>query len=323
MGDLTIRRAGDEDFGAIVELLGTTMVRRPSEPNAALFHWKHMENPFGRSPSWLACDGDRVVGLRTFLQWQFLVDGEVVRAVRAVDTATHPEYQGRGIFTKLTLSALDDLRADGIGFVFNTPNDKSRPGYLKMGWQEVGTLPTSVRLGRPSALPRIIRSRVPADIWSLPATFGVDAPHALADTDAVAALLRSQPAVAGVATNRTVDHLRWRYGFAPLHYRAVVAPGGVQDGVVLLRLRRRGRCTEAAIDEVLVPGGDPGARRRLAAAAARRSGADYGIVIAQSNPGRSWVRVPLGPMLTYRSLHDQPTPLLADWTLTLGDVELF
>ena len=41
------------------------------------------------------------------------------------------------------------LRGEGVGFVFNTPNDQSRPGYLKMDWKLVERLPV---LARPRAL---------------------------------------------------------------------------------------------------------------------------------------------------------------------------
>ena len=323
MGDLTIRRAGNADLPAIVDLLETTMARRSSEPYEEMFRWKHLENPFGQSPFWLACDGGRVVGFRTFLQWQFRRDGALVRAVRAVDTATHPGYQGQGIFTKLTLAALVDMRADGVKFVFNTPNEKSRPGYLKMGWHEVGRVPTYVRLGRLGALARIVRSRVPADIWSLSSSCGVPALEALAHHSAVERLLQSQPPIKGIATNRSTAYLRWRYGFDALHYRAVVAHSGIEDGLVLFRLRRRGNCTEAAIDEVLVPGGDPAAMLKLAAYAARQTGADYAIIITQSALAKSWVRIPIGPILTFRSLDEESMPPLDAWALSLGDVELF
>ncbi len=39
-----------------------------------------------------------MIGFRTFLRWEFEDAGRVVRAVRAVDTATHPDHRGRGIF---------------------------------------------------------------------------------------------------------------------------------------------------------------------------------------------------------------------------------
>ena len=100
---------------------------------------------------WVATDGDKIVGLRAFMRWEFVRGGEVLHAVRAVDTATHPDYQGKGLFTAMTMHGLDVIKDDGIDFVFNTPNDKSRPGYLKMGWQEVGKLPVAIRVAGPRA----------------------------------------------------------------------------------------------------------------------------------------------------------------------------
>ena len=104
--------------------------------------------------------GDRIVGLRAFMRWEFVRGGEVLHAVRAVDTATHPDYQGKGLFTAMTMHGLDVISDDGIDFVFNTPNDKSRPGYLKMGWQEVGKLPVAIRVAGPGGAMRMARSRV-------------------------------------------------------------------------------------------------------------------------------------------------------------------
>ena len=164
MAELSVRRGESADLPAIIALLSASMKRDPSEPYEGLFRWKHLDNPFGPSPSWVATEDGQIVGFRTFLRWNFRHGGEVVRAVRAVDTATHPDFQGRGIFTKLTLSALDDLRAEGITMIFNTPNDKSRPGYLKMGWQQIGRLPARVLVTNVASVARIARSRVPASI---------------------------------------------------------------------------------------------------------------------------------------------------------------
>src|SRR5690606_25693858 len=127
-----------DDEGAVLGLIEAALGRRPDPRNAAFFAWKHRENAFGASPAWVAVDGDRVVGFRTLMRWEFDTPEGPVRAVRAVDTATHPDHQGRGIFSALTRRAVEELQNDGVGFVFNTPNDKSRPGYLKMGWREVG-----------------------------------------------------------------------------------------------------------------------------------------------------------------------------------------
>ncbi len=137
----------------VLALIELALGRRPDPRNAAFFAWKHRENAFGPSPAWVAVDGNRIVGLRTLMRWEFETRDRPVRAVRAVDTATHPDHQGRGIFSALTRRAVDELRAEGVDFVFNTPNDKSRPGYLKMGWQPVGRLPTGLRPASITALP--------------------------------------------------------------------------------------------------------------------------------------------------------------------------
>ena len=52
-----------EDLPAILALLQESMGRASDPRFEALFRWKHLENAFGRSPMWVACDGDRVVGL--------------------------------------------------------------------------------------------------------------------------------------------------------------------------------------------------------------------------------------------------------------------
>ena len=323
MTEVFIRRATEADAPAIMALLAASMHRNPAQPYDALFQWKHQENPFGVSPSWVAVDGERLAGFRTFLRWEFRCNNTLVRAVRAVDTATHPDYQGRGIFTRLTMSALDDLRADGVDLIFNTPNDKSRPGYLKMGWHEVGALATRTRITRPSATLRIARSRVPADIWSLASLCGVDPVDAFADESALDELLRSQPPSNRLSTNRSVAFLRWRYGFVPLHYRAVVGPGGLRDGVVVMRMRQRGKAVEAVIAEVIVPGDDPGAHRRLAARAASSGNGDYALTLGTGSVGRSWLPLPGGPILTARTLDGSGVPPMVGWDLRLGDIELF
>jgi hypothetical protein len=209
-----------------------------------------------------------------------------------------------------------------VGFVCNTPNDKSRPGYLKMGWQVFGRLPVwaSPRSIRTAA--RLRGARVPADKWSLDAASGIPALEALADETAVSRLLGSLPAATGAATDRTPAFLHWRYGFPALHYRARTAGSSVEDGVVVYRLRRRGRAVEAAVCDLLVPDGDQAIARRLLRDVVRSSGADYAVRLAGHGPRAAWLPVPgQGPTFVWRSLVDAAPP--PRWDLALGDIELF
>jgi GNAT superfamily N-acetyltransferase len=321
--DLTFRRSRPDDRDAILDLLRVSLGREVDDRYDALFAWKHEENAFGPSPAWVACDGDRIAGFRTLMRWEFLDGTRPVRAVRAVDTATHPDYQGRGIFTRLTLHALDELAAEGVDLVFNTPNEQSRPGYLKMGWEEVGVLPTLIRPTRVRTLPKILAAKVPAERWSEPSTAGMAAADALADETAVRDLLDHHPPGTGLRTALRPDVLRWRFGTPLLHYRAVVPPAGVQAGLAIFRVRRRGPAREAALVALLTRAGDAGGRSALVRAVARTADADYVLALGHEafGPG-GLVRLPkVGPILTCRPVATPGIP--PRWDLTLGDVELF
>lgn len=296
---MTVRPAVDDDLPGMVALAEAGLGWEADRRHEALFRWKHVDNPFGRSPMWVAVDGGRVVALRAFLRWEFGRDGEVVRAVRAVDTVTHPDYRGRGLFRRLTLEALDALRDEGVAFVFNTPNDQSRPGYLTMGWQVVGRLPMSVRVRvRVRSVARM--ARVPAAMWSEPTSGTV----VVADV----APVRS----ARLTTRRTAEYLAWRYGLPDLHYASVQVGGAT----AYYRVRRRGQATETAVCDVV---GEPAAKAMVTAA--RAAGADYAVCLG---PRRGFVPVPgHGPVLTWRAVCDERRPSRRDFDLSLGDIELF
>lgn len=320
--DLDIRPVMPEDDDAVVPMLRAVLGKLDDPHYDAFLRWKHRENPFGPSPAWVALHRGRIVGYRTFLRWRFLdhQSGRQVPAVRAVDTVTDPDYQGLGIFRSLTLRGVAELTLEGVGLVFNTPNDQSRPGYLKMGWSVARRLPVAVLPARPRSVPAMLRSRVPAALWSQETKAGLDAPEALRD-GAVCSSLLQHAAQDGFRTDRTPEYLRWRTSFAPLRYRLLLAsPSDPAEGGVVFRLRQRGGSVEAAVVEQLVPDWRTGAGlvRRLL----RETGADYAIGL-RTGPSAGLVPLPRqGPLLTTRPLAGSvPSP--AAWSLTLGDVELF
>ncbi len=96
MPDVEIRVATPEDEDAILRLLAASLGWEDDAEFREFYRWKHDRNPFGRSARWVACDGARVVGFRAFLRWELVRGTDVLRAVRAVDTATDPERPGAG-----------------------------------------------------------------------------------------------------------------------------------------------------------------------------------------------------------------------------------
>lgn len=310
--ELTVRPARPEDRPRLVELL-TLCLGEGSVPRTEEFwRWKHEANPFGPSPVLLAEVEGRIVGVRAFLRWRWRSGEREVPAVRAVDTATHPDWRGRGVFSRLTRRLLEDVAADGTAFVFNTPNRASGAGYRKLGWRPLGRAPVLMRplapvatvlrwgLGTPGGGaarrnrqrggsggggPDALRARAP----DLSAFLSVEELLEAPALDGLLEVLDLHPADRRYRTPLDRSYLRWRYADPPgLDYRALWSGGGGRAGApaaVVFRGRRRGRFREVVVSEVLVPPGEAGGRaarellRRLARSA-RRAGADYLAAVA-------------------------------------------
>ena len=313
---IDIRPATAADRPAILQLLQRSMGRDADPRFAELFRWKHDLNAFGPSPTWVAIADDRVVAVRVFMRWEFLRGGQVLRAVRAVDTATDPDHQGKGLFTALTMHGLEEMAADGVDFVFNTPNAQSKPGYLKMGWREVGRVPTVIRPSGPFAAVGAARSRTAADQWSQPIEIGRRFSE-WADGRTGWRTAGDLP-IRTLATHTTEAFDRWRFGWDELNYR-VLDHG---EGAIVVRARRRGRSLELV--HAATFGLSTAAADRVVVRSMREVGAQYAIRIGRPNLRAGFMPVPGGgPMLTWRSINAGGLPPLSNWSFTTADVELF
>jgi GNAT superfamily N-acetyltransferase len=331
---VTIRPYAHSDQTAVLELLTATLGGGPAgQRPPGLFRWKHFESPFGSSFMLVAEADGRIIGLRAFLRWQLQGPGGPVAAVRAVDTATHPDYQGIGVFSRLTRSALQELEGE-VDLVFNTPNGASGPGYLKLGWQAVGRVPVAIRVRRPVAFVLGLRgsSRRPQ---GSPEVAAEPAAQVFERGDEVAGLLAELPVDGNrVRTRRDLRYLRWRYGAAPLlDYRAVVEQaGGRLQGLAIFRVRPRRGLWEATVAEVMVPAGDRRTARRLLGGIARAAPVDHLTLhvpawLGGAAAGRAgFLPAPEGISLLIKPLRQglDPDPTtLRSWSLSLGDLEVF
>jgi GNAT superfamily N-acetyltransferase len=329
---VSLRPFRDEDLPAVLELLDASLGGGPAgQRPPEFFRWKHLENPFGRSYMLLAEADDRLVGFRSFMRWRFDLSGEPVRAVRAVDTATHPDYQGLGVFRRLTTTAIEDLRTD-TDLIFNTPNGKSLPGYLRMGWREVMDVPIRVRVRRPLRFVRHLRyrrdlmenTREPVDSEQGPLKAAWNEVAALAGTGDGRRL----------HTSRDETYLGWRYSRPPLLQYEVTEERDVDGlrGAIVYRVRARGRLQEATVVDLFVHPGDRACAARLLRRVASESRVDHvtcsfptGSVQARAASRTGFLRSPEGLTLVANPLADLSVNVFAadSWSLALGDLEVF
>ena len=327
VSNIEVRPMRTEDRDAVIVLLSATQSWVPGELFDRFFSWKHRESPFGASPAWVATVAERVVGFRTFVRWEFEhPDGRIRRAVRAVDTATHPDYQGRGIFSRLTLASIEELRADGVDFVFNTPNDKSRPGLPEDGLArgrataDRGSSQGSSGARADAALASARRALVAGEQAG-----GLGAAEVLADPG-IAELLATMAPPRALRTRRTVDYLRWRYSFEPLglprdRARRPTPNAASQCSGSAARRRDRSHALRSARTARRQP-------RRARTRARGRPGEQCGLRHSTRSVVDSLQVLP-HPRARDRCSRGETCPAgqsrpgLADWQLQLGDVELF
>jgi ribosomal protein S18 acetylase RimI-like enzyme len=333
-----VRRYRSDDLPGVIDLLADRFDGwRAHDDPAAFFRWKHEENPTGRSSMFVteAADG-RIVGFRSFMRWPLTTGTAGVQAVRGTDAAVHPDHQRRGLWTEMTRQDLAGMPMD-LSLMFAHGNERSRAGYAKLGWPQVGRFPLRVQVLRPVRVGLAAARREGRSAARSP--FSVDGPAALepagvllADPGRLQPLFDELRAQESLRTCWTPEFLLWRFLAPPgLSYRGVVIEASHGPvGLLLGEHRRRGPLLEFRVACELVRPGDRHGRRALRRAA-ERAGADYvtrlfagGPDDALSRRAPKEVSLPsAGTSLLAVGREEFRVPGPQGWALQLGDLESY
>lgn len=288
----TIRRYEPGDEEGVVSLRETVWGQSLS---AEWLRWKYAENPYLDHVAMFVAETDgEIVGTRPFVPFRMGLGDTTSLALLATDTMVHPDHRRRGLFTRMTERAVDHYRRAEPAFVFNFPNEKSLPGYEKLGWRAVHTRRTDYRVQNPAAflraggdgrLRRIVgRVATPMARSYLrlrervgPAARGVSVERH--DGVPVARLTSLYEGAVPAALHAVRDEAfyRWRFDSprweSPTSYLAAVDGRPVAGVVTQTRTNRRGVRRTALVD-VLPLAGD-GRRTEVASALLRRVVEDH------------------------------------------------
>ncbi len=111
--------------------------------------WRYRDNPAGEVVGADAWDGPRLAAHYVTCPVEAHIDGRLTKGLLSLNTVTDPDYQGRGLFTRLADATYAQGAAAGYQFVIGVANANSTPGFLrKLGFQDVGRLHAGV-LARP------------------------------------------------------------------------------------------------------------------------------------------------------------------------------
>lgn len=308
---MRIRPATERDIPAIVDLLKLSLRDSGVPKSEAYWRWKHLDNPFGRSPILLAEEDHTLAGVRAFMTWKWTSRDQQFYTLRPVDTATHPNFRRRGIFKKLTLALLEQSKAQGVDFLFNTPNAQSRPGYLKMGWKNWGRIQVCIR-----------------PVWPYRPAWEVSASLKLKfRLDAVLDNWPSKTSLAGNSTFYTYKdarYYRWRYLECPVvPYRGI----GNDAFILIFSIRRRRPGLEIRIVDLIrfEPDIQSNLRALINELSTDLRPAFISIAPGMASGNMFLPSLGIGPKLAVRELNLSQTeiPALKNWGYSLGDLELF
>jgi GNAT superfamily N-acetyltransferase len=120
-------RVGDEQ--AIVHLLNTAFSR--GWGTLEHWKWKYTENPAGSPIIWLAEYNNKIVGHYGIIPIVMKIGNSYVTGSLSCDAATHPEYQGRGVFSSIVNRAYLDAAKKGMHFTYGFSNTRLGPTYKR------------------------------------------------------------------------------------------------------------------------------------------------------------------------------------------------
>lgn len=114
----------------------------------AYLAWLYCQNPDGHALGFDAWDGAQLAAHYVCIPAVAEVQGEIVRVLLSLNTATHPNYQGRGLFTQLAELTYAAGQVQGFAGVYGIANANSTPGFIrKLGFQLVRPLQAGVGIG--------------------------------------------------------------------------------------------------------------------------------------------------------------------------------
>ena len=108
--------------------------------------WMYRDNPRGHVVGFNAHDKGKVVAHYATLPCEVMLGGAPRKALLAILSASHPEYQGQGLFPRLAERTYEHIDAQRYACVYGVGNANSTPSLVrKIGFQLV--IPLDVRIG--------------------------------------------------------------------------------------------------------------------------------------------------------------------------------
>jgi GNAT superfamily N-acetyltransferase len=131
-----IRRFVISDVSSVVRLF-ELVFRHPFPPE--WWNWKYKLNPAGfwgeQGDIWVAESEGEIVGYYAVIPEKIKFGSETITVAQSVDTATHPDFRGMGLFPTLAQKVYLECQ-NRYRFIYGFPSEMAFKGFLRLGWKD-------------------------------------------------------------------------------------------------------------------------------------------------------------------------------------------
>ncbi len=103
-----------------------------AEGAPSYFQWKYLDNPAGHASAFVARHKGHIAAFYGIIPEHYLIDGARRTIHQSMDTMTHPDHRGKGLFLKLARATYADLEErTGELHIIGYPGPTSIHGFVK------------------------------------------------------------------------------------------------------------------------------------------------------------------------------------------------
>ena len=133
----------------ILQLMHLSFAGHSEKFSPEYLKWQYADNPVGQIVGFNAYKEDVLAAHYVAMPIYMMIDGKKTLGLMSLNTATHPEHQGKRLFTTLASKTYEYAAENGYKFVIGVANANSTHGFIKhLGFKLIGPLTFKIGVGQ-------------------------------------------------------------------------------------------------------------------------------------------------------------------------------
>lgn len=258
-------REGDEE--QILKLQGIVM---SDSKDKQWWQWMYRDGPLGPARIFVVEAKQRIIGHTAMIFVPIKIRDQVTRSTHGVDLMVHPDYRRQGLFITLHTNLLGAVSARRGGISYGTPNDQSRPGFVKrLSLMEICEVPRLLKVVDWGIVLKS-RYRIPVFIgkllgsaWermtgcvSLGKDIGIEIEEVFSFDERIDKFWEKASKMKDIMVIKDMKYLNWRYVAKPgKEYKILIAKKQQEIvGYTVLKVEKNVPPRGYIVDLLIVPG---------------------------------------------------------------------